>query len=52
MNESVKQPVATPAGRKRFWKHAEVVPTENGYAVQLDGRPIKLPERTPLCVPS
>lgn len=52
MNESVKQPVATPAGRKRFWKHAEVVLTENGYAVQLDGRPIKLPERTSLCVPS
>lgn len=52
MTNGVKQPVATPAGRKRFWKQAEVVPLDNGYAVQLDGRPIKLPERTPLCVQS
>ncbi|KDE20192.1 ATP synthase F1 [Acetobacter aceti 1023] len=41
-----------PAGRKRFWKQANVVPQEHGFAVQLDGRNIRLPGKTPLCVKS
>lgn len=43
---------AVSGGRKRFWKHASVVPDGAGYAVQLDGRPVRLPERTPLRVES
>ena len=51
MTGSEKAP--TPAGaRKRFWKQASVVPEQDGFAVQLDGRPVRLPERTVLAVPS
>lgn len=42
-----------PAGaRKRFWKQATVVPEQEGFAVQLDGRPVRLPEKTMLSVSS
>ncbi|MFT8472085.1 ATP12 family chaperone protein [Acetobacter persici] len=42
-----------PAGaRKRFWKQASVVPEQDGFAVQLDGRSVRLPERTVLAAPS
>lgn len=41
-----------PAGRKRFWKQADVVPEGQGFVVQLDGRSIRLPRKTPLCVTS
>ncbi|MCP1195190.1 hypothetical protein NKW84_04855 [Acetobacter senegalensis] len=51
MSENAKA-VAASAGRKRFWKQASVVPDGAGYAVQLDGRPVRLPERTPLRVES
>lgn len=51
MTGSEKAPA--PAGaRKRFWKQASVVPEQDGFAVQLDGRPVRLPERTVLAVPS
>ena len=36
---------------KRFWKTTRVISTENGYAVELDGRPVKLPSGEPLAVP-
>lgn len=41
-----------PVGRKRFWKQADVVPEGQGFVVQLDGRSIRLPRKTPLCVTS
>ena len=37
---------------KRFWKSAEVVPVNDGFTVQLDGRVIKTPARAPLVVPT
>ena len=52
MTNDIKPPVAAPAGRKRFWKQVTIVPAGTGYAVELDGRPVKLPERTTLAVES
>ena len=37
---------------KRFWKAAEAVETPDGWAVRLDGRPVKTPGRYALVVPS
>ena len=37
---------------KRFWDAAHVTEVENGFAVQLDGRPVKTPAKTPLVVPT
>ena len=37
---------------KRFWKASEVVETEGGYTVTLDGRGVKTPAKTPLVVPT
>jgi len=37
---------------KRFWKVASVVPSEGGFAVELDGRPVKTPAKRPLQVPT
>ena len=37
---------------KRFWKAAEAVPQGDGFAVQLDGRPVKTPAKTPLTLPT
>ncbi|MBS1301451.1 ATP12 family protein [Loktanella sp. SALINAS62] len=37
---------------KRFWTMAEVVERNGGYAVDLDGRPVKTPYKTPLVVPT
>lgn len=37
---------------KRFWKTADVVASETGFTVHLDGRPIKTPGKAPLVVPS
>ncbi|KXV71962.1 ATP synthase F1 [Acetobacter cerevisiae] len=52
MSDLEKKPA--PAGaRKRFWKQATVVPVQDeGFAVQLDGRPVRLPEKTMLSVSS
>jgi len=35
---------------KRFWDTAEVQGTEQGHAILLDGRPMRLPSGTPLMV--
>lgn len=37
---------------KRFWTEVNVVPAEGGFAVQLDGRPVKTPAKAPLVVPT
>jgi len=37
---------------KRFWKSAAVVRLDGGYAVELDGRPVKTPARAELAVPT
>nr|WP_242400912.1 ATP12 family chaperone protein [Acetobacter okinawensis] len=45
-------PARAPAGRKRFWKQAQLVPQDGAFAVELDGRCVRLPGKTALCVPS
>ncbi|WP_026622839.1 chaperone required for assembly of F1-ATPase [Ensifer sp. WSM1721] len=38
---------------KRFYKHASVAPADDGgYAVLLDGRPVRTPAKRPLAVPT
>ena len=37
---------------KRFYKEAEAVETSEGFAVQLDGRPVRTPGRALLALPS
>ena len=37
---------------KRFWSEVNVAPVADGFAVQLDGRPVKTPAKTPLVVPT
>ena len=35
---------------KRFWKSAAAAPSESGWSVELDGRPLRTPARAPLVV--
>jgi chaperone required for assembly of F1-ATPase len=37
---------------KRFWKQAAAVQQEDGWGVELDGKPLRTPGRRPLVVPS
>jgi chaperone required for assembly of F1-ATPase len=37
---------------KRFYRQAEIIPAPGGYAVALDGRPIKTPAKLPLLLPN
>jgi chaperone required for assembly of F1-ATPase len=37
---------------KRFWKDAAAVPSEGGYGVTLDGRPVRTPARALLTLPN
>ena len=37
---------------KRFWKEAASVASEGGWAVELDGKPLRTPARKPLIVPA
>jgi chaperone required for assembly of F1-ATPase len=37
---------------KRFWKEVEVRRGSNGWAIRLDGRPVRTPARAELVVPS
>ena len=37
---------------KRFWKTVDLVEAEGGFAIQLDGRPVKTPARAALIVPT
>ena len=36
---------------KRFWTAAQAVADESGWAIRLDGRPVRTPVRAPLIVP-
>ncbi len=37
---------------RRFWKSARVTETDEGYSVELDGRPVRTPAKAPLVLPS
>lgn len=37
---------------KRFWRQAEAVACDGGFTVELDGRTVKTPAKTPLVVPT
>lgn len=37
---------------KRFYKEAKVVPAESDFAVELDGKPLRTPEKRALTVPT
>jgi chaperone required for assembly of F1-ATPase len=37
---------------RRFWKSAQAVEKEEGWGVELDGRPLRTPAREPLSVPT
>ena len=37
---------------KRFYKQVTVLPAESGYAIELDGRPVKTPARNMLQLPT
>ncbi|MEE4188614.1 MAG: ATP12 family protein, partial [Roseobacter sp.] len=37
---------------KRFWKEALVLKEDSGFAIALDGRPVKTPAKRPLVVPT
>lgn len=41
-----------PPLRRRFYREASVAPAEGGFAVQLDGRPVRTPARRPLLAPA
>lgn len=38
--------------RKRFWKEAEVIQAEDGFAIRLDGREVKTPAKASLVMPT
>ena len=37
---------------KRFWTTTATVDVDGGYAIELDGRRVKTPAKTPLVVPT
>lgn len=37
---------------KRFWKEADAVEGEEGWGIELDGRPLRTPAKAPLSVPA
>ena len=41
-----------PQSRKRFYQHAAVGESANGFSVLLDGRPVKTPRGNPLAAPA
>ena len=43
---------ARPILRRRFYESAAVVETPQGYALQLDGKPVHTPARRVLCAPN
>ncbi len=48
--EAVRRTARTPQ-RKRFYKQAEVAETSDGFAVTLDGKPVRTPSGKPLAAP-
>lgn len=49
--EAVRRTTRTPQ-RKRFYKQAEVAETPDGFAVTLDGKPVRTPTGKPLAAPN
>jgi chaperone required for assembly of F1-ATPase len=47
-----RQQSAGGSRRKRFYERAEVVGNDSGYAVTLDGKPVRTPSRNTLAAPS
>ena len=37
---------------RRFWKAVEAMPAEQGWAIQLDGKPLRTPARSAFAVPT
>jgi chaperone required for assembly of F1-ATPase len=37
---------------KRFWTEARVCPVDAGFAIQLDGKPVRTPLKSPLILPT
>ncbi len=50
-HEAVRLSTRTPQ-RKKFYAHASVTETPDGFAVLLDGKPIKTPSRKVVAVPA
>ena len=48
--EAVRRATRTPR-RKRFYKEAGIAPAEGGFAVTLDGKPIRTPSRRQVVAP-
>jgi chaperone required for assembly of F1-ATPase len=46
-----KEPLAPPLG-KRFYKTVTVAEGDGGFAILLDGRPVRTPKKLPLAVPT
>jgi chaperone required for assembly of F1-ATPase len=38
--------------KRRFWSDVDILPTDNGFVVRLDGRVVKTPKRADLALPS
>src|ERR1700730_627962 len=49
--EAARRP-QRPAGRRAFYKRVALAPGRDGFAIELDGRPVKTPARRPLAVPT
>ncbi|MCK1744015.1 ATPase [Bradyrhizobium sp. 139] len=49
--EAVRRSVRTPR-RKRFYKEAGVAEAESGFAIMLDGKPIRTPSSRQVVIPS
>ena len=41
-----------PEEMKRFYKEAKVVPTDGAFTIELDGKPLRTPEKRALTVPT
>jgi chaperone required for assembly of F1-ATPase len=49
--EAARRP-QRPAVKRRFYKSVGLASDADGYAIELDGRPVKTPARRPLAVPT
>jgi chaperone required for assembly of F1-ATPase len=49
--EAARRP-QRPAVKRRFYKSVGLAPDGDGFAIVLDGRPVKTPARRPLAVPT
>jgi chaperone required for assembly of F1-ATPase len=49
--EAARRP-QRPAVKRRFYKSVGLAPDRDGFAIELDGRPVKTPARRPLAVPT